>query len=95
MGSSKSSASSDPHDQPHTTNYDADDEDYKLRTRADIATSWDVPSRQEHAELDYVLTYIVRKRLPNYTTLRMLGQCEPVNDFTRLCQHLCMDGAAQ
>jgi len=23
----------------------------------------------------------------------MLGQCEPINDFTRLCQHLCMDGA--
>ena len=93
--SSESSASNDPCNQPHTTNYDADDEDYKQRTRAYVTTSWDVPSRQEHTELDHILTYIIRKRLPDYTALRMLGQCEPSNDFTHLCQYLCMDGAAQ
>jgi len=93
MGSDESQ--SDPQDLTHTTDYDADDKDYEQRTKAYIATSWDVPSRQEHAELDHVLTYITCKRLPNYTMLQMLGQCEPINDFTCLCQHLCMDGTAQ
>ena len=90
--SSESSTSSDRQNQLDTTDYDADTEE---RISYNVATEWDIPSRQEHAELDHVLTYITRKHLPDYTALRMLGQCEPANDFTRLCQHLCMDGAAQ
>ena len=95
MESSESSASDDPHHPPRTTDYNTDNEDYKQRTRDCVATSWDIPSWQEHVELNHVLTYVIRKRLPDYTALRMLGQCEPSNDFMRLCQHLCMDGAAQ
>jgi len=95
MESDESSASSDPYNPPHTTDYDANNEDYKQCTRAYVATSWDILSRQEHDELDHVLTYIIRKQLPDYTALRMLGQCEPINDFTCLCQHLCMDSTTQ
>ena len=92
MGSKESEASDDPHIS-NNTGYSADDEAYE--ERANIATPWDIPTRQEHTELDHVLTYVVRKQLPDYTAIRMLGQCKPTNDLTRLCQHLCMDGAAQ
>ena len=95
MGSSESNTSSNPHDPPHTTNYDTNDEEYEQRTRMYVTTSWDVPLQQEHSELNHVLTYVVHKRLPDYTALWMLGQCEPINDFMRLCQHLCMDGTTQ
>ena len=93
MGSDKSQ--NDPQDPPHTTDYDTDNEDYEQQTGAYVTTSWDIPLQQEHDELDHIFTYIVCKQLPDYTALRMLGQCEPINDFTQLCQHLFMDGTAQ
>ena len=92
MGSKESKASDNPH-VSNDTSYSTDDEAYE--EWAYSATPWNIPTRQEHTELNHVLAYIVRKQLPDYTVIRMLGQCEPINDLTRLCQHLCMDGAAQ
>ena len=58
-------------------------------------TQWDIPNRRDHAEIDNILTYIIEKWLPDYTCLRLISQCTPANDLTRLCQHLCIDSAAQ
>jgi len=56
---------------------------------------WDIPNRQDHPQLNTMLTYISTENVPDYCGLHFLSKCTPTNDFTRLCQHLCMDGATQ
>src|SRR5260221_736647 len=54
-----------------------------------------IPTRADHPALDCILTYVVQKKHSDYATLQLLSQCKPANDFTRLCQALCIEGAAQ
>jgi len=42
-----------------------------------------------------MLTYVSAEKVPDYIALRFLSRCTPANDFTYLCQYLCIDGAAQ
>jgi len=56
---------------------------------------WDVSSYQNHPQLNTMLMYVSTEKVPNYTALRFLSKCTPTNDFTCLCQYLCMDGATQ
>jgi len=42
-----------------------------------------------------MLTYVSTEKVPNYITLCFLSKCTPPNNFTCLCQYLCMDGATQ
>jgi len=56
---------------------------------------WDIPSRQNHPQLNAMLTYVSAEKVPDYIALCFLSRCTPANDFTRLCQYLCMDRAAQ
>jgi len=58
-------------------------------------TDWDIPSRQNHPQLDAMLTYVSTEEVPDYVALHFLAKCTPANDFTRLCSYLCMDGATQ
>jgi len=60
-----------------------------------VELPWDIPSHQNHPQLDAMLTYVSAEKVPDYIALRFLSRCTPTNDFTCLCQYLCMDGAAQ
>ena len=42
-----------------------------------------------------MLAHIMEQKIPDYTALHHLAKCTPPNHFTSLCQHLCIEGAAQ
>jgi hypothetical protein len=56
---------------------------------------WDIPQRTDHPQLDNLLNHITRAKIPDYVALHCLAKCTPPNHFTALCQHLCIEGAAQ
>ena len=56
---------------------------------------WDIPSHVDYPRLDALLTHITLARTPDYVALHQLAKIKPPNHFTCLCQHLCMEGAAQ
>ena len=58
-------------------------------------TKYKIPSRKDHKAIDNALIRIHHtKGASDYTGIRLLSKCKPANDFTRLCEALCMDGAA-
>jgi hypothetical protein len=42
-----------------------------------------------------MLAQIIDQRASDYAALHLLAKCKPANHFTSLCQHLCIEGAAQ
>jgi hypothetical protein len=58
-------------------------------------TKFQIPERENHPAIDSALTRIYHtKGSSDYSAIRLLSKCKPENDFTRLCQAICIDGAA-